>query len=96
MPECERLKMNALNCNCETPLGFKGLTAAVLNMGVVSNSVDAFCWFTLTTAVKLSNILRLYLHLPGSEQGTGRWVMGHGSNGSRKSDGSHGSWVTRC
>ena len=26
----------------------------------------------------------------------GRWVMGHGSNGSRKSDGSHGSWVTRC
>ena len=22
--------------------------------------------------------------------------MGHGSNGSRKSDGSHGSWVTRC
>ena len=31
-----------------------------------------------------------------SEQGMGRWVMGHGSNGSRKSDGSHGSWVTRC
>ena len=23
-------------------------------------------------------------------QGMGRWVMGHGSNGSRKSDGSHG------
>jgi len=22
--------------------------------------------------------------------------MGHGSNGSRKSDGSHGSWVIRC
>ena len=31
-----------------------------------------------------------------AEQGMGRWVMGHGSNGSRKSDGSHGSWVTRC
>ena len=31
-----------------------------------------------------------------SEQGMGQWVMGHGSNGSRKSDGSHGSWVTRC
>ena len=30
------------------------------------------------------------------EQGMGRWVMGHGSNGSRKSDGSHGSWVTGC
>ena len=30
------------------------------------------------------------------EQGMGRWVMDHGSNGSRKSDGSHGSWVTRC
>ena len=30
-----------------------------------------------------------------SEQGMGRWVMGHGSNGSRKWDGSHGSWVAR-
>jgi len=26
-----------------------------------------------------------------TEHGMGRWVMGHGSNGSRKSDGSHGS-----
>ena len=26
----------------------------------------------------------------------GNGSMGHGSNGSRKSDGSHGSWVTRC
>jgi len=34
--------------------------------------------------------------LDEAEQGMGRWVMGHGSNGSRKSDGSHGSWVTRC
>ena len=33
---------------------------------------------------------------PLSEQGMGRWVMGHGSNGSRKWDGSHGSWVTGC
>ena len=32
---------------------------------------------------------------PLPEQRMGRWVMGHGSNGSRKSDGSHGSWVTR-
>ena len=31
-----------------------------------------------------------------AEQGMGRWVMGHGSNGSQKSDGSHGSCVTRC
>jgi len=30
-----------------------------------------------------------------AEQGMGRWVMGHGSNGSQKSDESHGSWVTR-
>jgi len=29
-----------------------------------------------------------------AEQWMGRCVMGHGSNGSRKSDGSHGSWVT--
>jgi len=41
------------------------------------------------------------LDVPGNvpsapEQGMGQWVMGHGSNGSRKSDGSHGSWVTRC
>ena len=28
------------------------------------------------------------------EMELGRWVMGHGSNGSPFSDGSHGSWVT--
>ena len=36
---------------------------------------------------------RHFSSLRPSEQGMGRWVMGHGSNGSRKSDGSHGSWV---
>ena len=49
-------------------------------------------------ATSLSNqTARLRIRQPcSSEQGMGRWVMGHGSNGSRKSDGPHGSWVTRC
>ena len=31
-----------------------------------------------------------------AELAMGQWVMGHGSNGSPKPDGSHGSWVTGC
>jgi len=39
-------------------------------------------------------VLHFYsVHLP-SEMEMGRWVMGHGSNGSLFLDGSRGSWVT--
>ena len=38
----------------------------------------------------------LWLNVENSLRQSREWVMGHGSNGSRKSDGSHGSWVTRC
>ena len=34
--------------------------------------------------------------LPIQYARAGNGSMGHGSNGSWKSDGSHGSWVTRC
>ena len=61
---------------------------------VCTSSLLGTKWEGIRTRIEIGTGIGIKLHI--AEQGMGRWVMGHGSNGSRKSDGSHGSWVTRC
>jgi len=65
----------------------------MVNVGPLTAEIG---WRVLGTTANFSGFRVLASLLRRPEQVMGRWVMGHGSNGSRKSDGSHGSWVTRC